>query len=73
MKQNIRNLSSQAINMSGNGSFTNRTDLLSLRNVTKMKRTSNRDAQLGDKYLKHLTLKSIRVSLANMFKPTVSV
>jgi len=47
----------------------NNNELFSLK-VTKMKRSSNKDAKLGDKYLKHLTLKSIRVSFANLFKPS---
>ena len=67
MKQNIKNLSVQHLNSSHN--CKNKNDLLGLK-VTKMKRASNRDALFDQK---HLTLKSIRASFANMFKPTVSL
>jgi hypothetical protein len=49
----------------------NNNELFCLK-VTKMKRSSNKDAKLGEKCLKNLTLKSIRLSFANLFKPSVS-
>lgn len=47
----------------------NNNELFCLK-VTKMKRSSNKDAKLGEKCLKNLTLKSIRLSFANLFKPS---
>jgi hypothetical protein len=67
MKQNIKNQSVQHLNSSH--CKNNKNELLGLK-VTKMKRASKRDSPLDQK---HLTLKSIRASLANMFKPTVSL
>ena len=44
--------------------------LLSLKTTTKMKRGNNNVKQ-GEKFVRNLTLKSIGVSLANLFKPNV--
>ena len=58
--------------VSANNHITANNNELFCLKVTKMKRSSNKDAKLGEKCLKHITLKSIRVSFANLFKPSVS-
>lgn len=82
MKQNVKATKKVICggNMNTGGSYyveeyigtnnCNKDDIFGLKSH-KMKR-SNKDAKLGDKYLKHLTLKSIRISFANLFKPSVS-
>lgn len=56
--------------VSANNHITANNNELFCLKVTKMKRSSNKDAKLGEKCLKHITLKSIRVSFANLFKPS---
>ena len=79
MKQNIKSVKiAKAQNGANNHYYMNEEDIITNLNkddkfglkTTKMKRNT-KDPKLGDKYLKHLTLKSIRISFANLFKPSV--
>ena len=74
MKQNIKSVKiAKAQYGANNHYYMNEEDIITNLNkddkfglkTTKMKRNT-KDPKLGDKYLKHLTLKSIRISFANL-------